>query len=107
MTFHDLKDIVMIYSSDQNGKPDYTWDKAKIKVWNPLEQKEMKLIFTGSSRAEKPEDYEIHFNASYQEGNTCIDAFENTLRAIFPGIEDSTMQEYKKIFLQEINYLKR
>ena len=106
MTFHDLKDIVMIYSSDQNGNPDYSWDKADIVVWNPVEQAPMSLCFTGSTRPCKEHNGKIHFNASYQEGNTCIEAFENTLRLIFPNIEDSTIQEYKKVFLQEITNLK-
>ena len=50
MEFNELKDVVMIYSSDPDGKPDYSWDKAKIVVWNPLEQREMNLTFTGSSK---------------------------------------------------------
>ena len=37
MNFHEFKDITMIYSQTNEGKPDYTWDKAQIKVWNPSE----------------------------------------------------------------------
>ena len=102
MNFHDLKDIVMIYSSDKEGKPSYEWDKAKIKVWNPLEQREMDLTFTGSSKGEKEEDYKIHFNANYKDQGTLMDAFDNTLKILFPNIEKETIKEYEKVFLNKL-----
>lgn len=48
-TLHDLKDIVMIYSSP-DAKAD--WDDADIVVWSPEEQKEYRLVFCGSTRPE-------------------------------------------------------
>jgi len=62
MNFHELKDVVMIYSNTPEGKPDYSWDKAKIVLWDPIQQKEYELIFSGSSKADDPKDYKIHFN---------------------------------------------
>jgi hypothetical protein len=104
MTFHDLKDIVMIYTSGKDGKPDYTWDKAKIVVWNPEEQKQMNLVFTGSSKGDKPEDYEIHFNANYEDEQqvNVFDAFDNTIRSLFPEITIEQLREYKTNFMKEI-----
>jgi len=103
MNFHDLKDIVNIYSS-VDGKSDYTWDNAKIYVWNPSNQKEMNLVFTGSERAENKTDYKIHFNAEFIDANPFAfqDAFENTIKKILPNITDEELQEYKTAFLQEI-----
>ena len=63
MDFHDLKDIVMIYSSDKDGKPDYEWEHANIVVWDPKRQRKGKLVFTGSS---KPEN-EINFNIDFDD----------------------------------------
>ena len=101
-TFHDLKDIVMVYSSDQNGKPDYSWDKAKIVVWNPLEQREMKLTFTGSSKGETEEDREIHFIVDYAGEGLLTGAFRKTLKTIFPNIDESTIKEYDKVFFSKL-----
>ena len=106
-TLHDLKDIVMIYSSDQNGKPDYSWDNAKIVVWNPLEQQEMKLTFTGSYKGETEEDREIHFIVDYAGGGLLTTAFQNTLKTLFPNIDESTIKEYEKVFLTKINEQKK
>lgn len=103
MNFHGLKDIVMIYSSDQNGKPDYTWDKAKVKVWNPEEQREMELVFTGSSKGDTPETHEINFNVIYHDrGLVVFDAFDSALKKIFPNISDELLNEYRKTFLKEL-----
>lgn len=101
-TFHDLKDIVMVYSSDQNGKPDYSWDKAKIVVWNPLEQREMNLIFTGSSKGKTEEDREIHFIVGYDGEGLLPGAFRKTLKTIFPNIDESTIKEYDKVFFSKL-----
>lgn len=106
-TFHDLKDIVMIYSSDENGKPDYSWDKAKIVVWNPLEQREMNITFTGSSKGKTEEDREIHFNINYASEGFLTEAFQNTLKMLFPNIEESTIKEYEKVFFSKINEQKK
>lgn len=68
MIFHNLKDIVDIYSSTPDGKVDYTWDKAKITVWNPIEQKEMELQFVGSQRNDDdPSKSEINFIVTYKD----------------------------------------
>lgn len=103
MIFHDLKDIVNIYSSSCNG-PDYEWENAKIVVWNPSNQKEMNLVFTGSERGEKPDEYKIHFNAEFFDSTPFVfqDAFVDTIRKIMPNIDDEKMTEYKSMFLQEI-----
>lgn len=103
MNFHELKDIVMIYSS-HDGKPDYTWDKAKITVWNPFEQKEMQLCFTGSSKGDKPEDYKIHFNVIYKdEGHEDVfDAYKNALKRIFQNIDDEQLNAYGGVFCEEL-----
>ena len=108
MIFHELKDIVMIYSSGQNGKPDYSWDKAQIKVWNPAQQREMELIFSGSTRGgdeNTPSEYRaLHFNVDYKEDRTTnvITSFEETLRQIFPNIEDHTVHEYTNRFIETL-----
>ena len=77
MDFHDLKDIVMIYSSDNEGKPSYEWEHADIAVWDPKRQRKGKLIFTGSS---KPEN-EINFNINFEDdlGPGVIEAFNEVL----------------------------
>lgn len=68
MIFHVLKDIVDIYSSTPDGKVDYTWDKAKITVWNPAEQREMELQFVGSQRNDDdPSKSEINFIVTYKD----------------------------------------
>lgn len=50
MIWHEIKDLVSIYREDN-------WDKAKVTVWDPVQQKNYKLVFTGSTRGES-----IHFN---------------------------------------------
>ena len=102
MKFNDLKDIVMIYSSDPDGKPDYSWDKAKIVVWNPLEQREMNLTFTGSSKGETEKDREIHFNVSYAGAGSLGEAFRKTLKVLFPNIRETTADEYEKVFFNKL-----
>jgi hypothetical protein len=103
MTFHDLKDIVMIYSSGKDGKPDYTWDKAKIVVWNPAEQREMELVFTGSERPDDTNPGKISFNVNYKgDRKDVFDAFNATLKKVFPNIEEKTLKEYQKVFLTEL-----
>lgn len=67
MIFHNLKDIVDIYSSTPDGNVDYTWDKAKITIWNPTEQKEMELQFVGSQRNDDPTKSEINFIVTYKD----------------------------------------
>ena len=68
MIFHALKDIVDIYSSTPDGKVDYTWDKAKITVWNPAEQREMELQFVGSQRNDADTSKsEINFIVTYKD----------------------------------------
>ena len=80
MDFHDLKDIVMIYSSDSDGKPSYEWEHADIAVWDPKRQRKGKLIFTGSSRPEN----EINFNINFEDdlGPGVIEAFDEVLNAM-------------------------
>lgn len=103
MNFHELKDIVMIYSS-RDGKPDYTWDKAKIKVWNPSEQREMDLVFTGSQKGDTPEEYSIHFNVNYKEEGRgdVFNAYINALKRIFPNIADEQLNAYSGVFCEEL-----
>lgn len=101
MKFNELKDIVMIYSSDPNGKPDYSWDKAKIIVWNPLEQREMNLTFTGSSK-ENEKDKKIYFNVSYAGDGSLGEAFRKTLKVLFPNIRETTADEYEKVFFRKL-----
>lgn len=101
MEFNDLKDIVMIYSSDPDGKPDYSWDKAKIVVWNPLEQREMNLTFTGSSK-ENEKDKKIYFNVSYAGAGSLGEAFRKTLKVLFPNIRETTADEYEKVFFRKL-----
>lgn len=101
-TFHDLKDIVMIYSSDHNGKHDDSWDKAKLVVWDPLEEREIHLIFTGISKGETENDREMHFNVSYSESDVLGEAFKKTLKVLFPNIEEDTMEEYSKVFSNKL-----
>lgn len=103
MIFHDIKDIVMIYSSTPEGKPDYTWDKADITVWNPAEHRKMKLVFTGSERPNDEHKGRINFNVNYlDDGKDVFDAFKSTLKRIFPNIECKTLKEYEKIFIEEV-----
>lgn len=101
MKFNELKDIVMIYSSDPDGKPDYSWDKAKIVVWNPLEQREMNLTFTGSSK-ENEKDKKIYFNVSYAGDGSLGEAFRKTLKVLFPNIRETTADEYEKVFFNKL-----
>lgn len=103
MIFRDLKDIVNIYAS-ANEKLDYNWDNAKIFVWNPSNQKEMNLVFTGSARAENEAEYKIHFCAEFVDSKPFAfqDAFENTIKKIMPNIDEEKLKEYKTLFLQEI-----
>ena len=110
MLFHDLKDIVMVYSSNENGKPDYSFDKAEISVWNPTEQREMNLTFTGSERPNSEHPGKIHFNVSYknnEDTNILNTAFDNSLKKIFPNISSETLEEYQKVYLQELLNLRK
>lgn len=104
MEFKELKDIVNIYSCGKDGKPDREWDKAKVTIFNHAEQKSMNLVFTGSSKGDKPEDYKINFNVSYEneKTNDVFTAFENTVNRILPSTVDEQLKEYKKIFIEEI-----
>lgn len=106
MDLHALKDIVAIYSSGKDGKPDYSWDHAKIKVWNPTEQREMELVFTGSNRGDEntpSQERSIHFNVTYKEDHKNVfDAYDIALKKIFPNIEDATLKEYRNVFMQEL-----
>lgn len=98
----------MIYSSDSDGTITYDWDKANISVWNPAEQREMELVFTGSSRngdENTPSELRsIHFNVNYKDEDRkdVFDAFDKTLKKIFPNIECKTLKEYRKVFLEEL-----
>jgi hypothetical protein len=67
MNFHELKDVVMIYSNTLDGKPDYDWDKAQIVVWDPEQQQEYDIVFTGSEKGDKSDNYKIHFNIYKKE----------------------------------------
>lgn len=107
MDLHALKDIVDIYYSGKDGKTDYSWDRAPIKVWNPVEQREMELVFTGSSRngdENTPAELRsIHFNVNYKEDRKDVfDAYDIALKKIFPNIEDATLKEYRNVFIQEL-----
>lgn len=108
MDLHTLKDIVTIYSSGKDGKPDYSWDHATIKVWNPTEQREMELVFTGSSRngdENTPSELRnIHFNVNYKDEDRkdVFAAYDNALKKIFPNISDATLKEYHKVFIKEL-----
>ena len=66
MNFHDLKDIVMIYSDRTYNKPDnpsIDWDNANIVLWDPVQQKRYDLVFTGSQRGATDADPKtINFN---------------------------------------------
>lgn len=103
MNFHEYKDIAMIYSSNENGKPDRTWEKAQIVVWDPAQQKRMDLVFTGSERGENPEDFKINFNVVSRPEKEQLDvlqAFEDSLSKIFPNISHETRKEYLKVFVE-------
>ena len=108
MNFHELKDIVNIYSSGPDGKPDYSWENAKISVWDSLDQREMDLTFVGSIRPSETNPGKIQFVAK-REGDDCLpaDVFEKTLKKIFPNISDETSKEYTKVFLQELSNAKK
>jgi len=54
-SWHDIKDLAMIYHEDE-------WDNARVKVWDPIRQREYELVFTGSSRPQGEEPGEINFN---------------------------------------------
>jgi hypothetical protein len=102
MNFHEYKDIAMIYSSNENGQPDRTWEKAQIVVWDPDRQKRMDLVFTGSERGEKPEDFKIHFNVvnrPEEEQLSVLQAFDDSINKIFPNISNEIKQEYRKVFI--------
>lgn len=103
MNFHELKDIVSIYSTHE-GKYDNTWNNAQIKVWNPVEQREMDLVFTGSSRGETPEQFQINFNISYkdQAPRDVFEAVKNTLKALFPKANEEELKEYNGLFMKEL-----
>ena len=104
MNFHELKDIVEIYSQTPDGKFDNTWDKAEIKVWNPDEQREMKLYFTGSSKGETPEKHVINFNVQYKDENykDVFIAFVNTIKKIHQNISEEDVKKYKNTFINEL-----
>lgn len=104
MNFHELKDIVTIYSQTPDGKFDNTWDKAEIKVWNPNEQREMKLYFTGSSKGETPEKHLINFNVQYKDENykDVFIAFVNTIKKIQQNISEEDIKKYKNTFINEL-----
>ena len=99
MDFRDLKDIVMIYSSDRDGKPSYEWEHANITVWDPKRQRKGNLIFTGSS---KPEN-EINFNIEFEEdlGPCVIEAFEEVLEKMKEKNFDMSIN-WKMRFLENI-----
>ena len=50
MIWHEIKDLVSIYHED-------SWDKVNITLWDPVQQKNYTLVFTGSTRGNG-----IHFN---------------------------------------------
>lgn len=103
MNFHEFKDIAMIYSQTNEGKTDYTWDKAQIKVWNPSEQREMDLVFTGSQKGDTPEEHTIHFNVNYKDdGINVFNAYREALKAIFPNISDETLVNYEHVFINKL-----
>lgn len=114
MNLHELKDIVTIYSCNEQGKPDNSWERAKITIWNPNEQREMDLVFTGSDRGgcdenTPSENRKINFNVQYVDPDRkdIFDAYNNALKKIFPNIDDSTLKEYSKVFLQELLNLRK
>lgn len=103
MNFHEFKDITMIYSQTQEGKSDYTWDKAQIKVWNPSEQREMDLVFTGSQKGDTPEEYSIHFNVHYKNDEIGVfNAYREAMKTIFPNISDETLVDYEHVFINKL-----
>lgn len=109
MNFHELKDVVMIYSSGPDGKPDYSWENAKISVWDSLEQREMDLVFTGSS---KPVDDKhpgrIQFIVNRIGNDRLVtDAFASAIKKIFPNISEETANEYTNVFVKELVELKK
>ena len=99
MDFHDLKDIVMIYSSGKDGKPDYEWEHADIAVWDPRAQRKGRLIFTGSSRPAN----EINFNIEFDDdiGPGVLDAFDELLHAMKESNFDMGI-DWKKFFLEHM-----
>lgn len=103
MNFHEFKDIAMIYSQTNEGKSDYTWDKAQIKVWNPSEQREMDLVFTGSQKGDTPEEHSIHFNVHYKNDEIGVfNAYREALKTIFPNIGDETLVDYEHVFINKL-----
>ena len=68
----------------------------------------MDLVFTGSSRNgdenTPAEQRSLHFNVVYKDEDrgTVFDAFDNALQKIFPNIEDATLKEYRKIYMEEL-----
>lgn len=103
MNFHEFKDIAMIYSQTNEGKTDYTWDKAQIKVWNPSEQREMDLVFTGSQKGDTPEEHEIHFNVHYKNNEMEVfNAYREAMKTIFPNISDETLLDYEHVFINKL-----
>ena len=109
MKFHELKDIVMTFSSKPGGKTDDSWDDAEVSVWNPIEQQSMKLLFAGSSKSMNDENQRrIHFLASPVGNNHLVtDAFKDALKKIFPNIREETLAEYTKVFVKSLVELKK
>ena len=104
MNFHELKDIVTIYSQTPDGKFDNTWDKAEIKVWTPDEQCEMALYFTGSSKGKTPEEHLINFNVQYKDENhnDVFIALVNTIKKFNQDISEEDIKKYKIAFINEL-----
>lgn len=103
MNFQEFKDITMIYSQTPDGKFDNTWDKAQIKVWNPSEQREMELVFTGSQRGNTPEEYSINFNVHYKNDEIGVfNAYREAIKTLFPNIDDETLLNYEHVFINKL-----
>lgn len=48
-SWHEIKDHVMIYSEPE-------WDDARVMIWDPINKKELRLVFCGSTRPDDNHD---------------------------------------------------
>ena len=64
--WHEIKDHVAIYHEDY-------WDKARVVVWDPINQRELNLVFSGSNKdLDDGTPRQIHFTV-YPLRETWID----------------------------------
>ena len=103
MKLKDLKELLSIYMYSSDGRTrDYTWDEAEISLWDPSAQREMNLVFTGSSRDDDPAKSKICFNVSYKkQQNSPIYAFMEAIKAM-----DLSGEQENKMFRIFIDKLK-